>query len=307
MNLERKAAPMSVKPYPSNLIVFDVCDRDFSEDVKLDVTRSWTHIGEVLVRTHATPEGERPRNVVRVKVKFGSRPYLKVDGGESDENWAERMERHILSTMRKVSSNLVAFNRRRRREGLAELPFASMEFELERGALTLEFLLDSNGAVPAACAHMATDVRAALAEGRLGEAVRVTAPSPRAFEAQEEAARAAREAREAEERAHEEERLAAERAAREEAEREAEERFMESPELVEEQEKKDAEEAAAREAAEADDRVSPLEVKPLSREEWDALYGVREAEFEVDYHLWQVVSADGAAREYDSRAQSFVA
>ena len=296
---------MALKPYPSNLIVFDMCSEEFDEELKLDIVRSWTHIGEVLVRTHNTPEGQRPCNVIHIKVKYGCRPYLKVDGGESDANWAERMEQHILSTMRKVSSNLIAHNRRRRRENLPQIAFRSMEFELERGALTLEFLLDSNGAVPTECAHMASDIRAALAAGKLGQAVRVVAPSPNAYANQVEAARIEREAREAQEQAKAAEQQAQEDQARREAEAEAQERFMESPELVEAEEKR--EEAAKEEQEGEDDRVSPLEVAPLSREEWDALYGVRDADFKVDYRIWQVVDARGGTREFDSLARAFVA
>ena len=212
---------MALKPYPSNLIIFDMANEGFDENLKLDLVRSWTHISEVLVRTHTTPEGEEPKNVIHIKVKYGARPYLAVDGGESDANWAERMEQHILATMRNVSSNLVAHNRRRRREELAEIPFASMEFELERGAVTFEFLLDSNGAVPAECAHMATHIRAALAAGTLGKAVRVVAPSPEAYAEQAAVAAEERRAREEAEAAAAAEGAAAEEAARVQAEAEA--------------------------------------------------------------------------------------
>ena len=324
---------MALKPYPSNLIIFDMANEGFDEELKLDLVRSWTHISEVLVRTHTTPEGEEPKNVIHIKVKYGARPYLAVDGGESDANWAERMEQHILATMRNVSSNLVAHNRRRRREGLAEIPFASMEFELERGAMTFEFLLDSNGAVPAECAHMATHIRAALAAGTLGQAVRVVAPSPEAYAEQAAAAEQERHAREEAEAAEKAEKAAAEEAARVQAEEKAQERFMESPELVQAEDAREASEGAgtqdggaatdggaedtggeggegdAEEAPEDpyDRRVSPLEVPPLSREEWDALYGTHEADFTVDYHLWRVVYADGSTREFDSQAEAFVA
>ena len=316
---------MAMKPYPSNLIMFDMAGEGFDEELKLDIVRSWTHIGEVLVRTHTTPEGQDPRNVIHIKVKYGTRPYLAADGGESDANWAERMEQHILATMRKVSNNLVAHNRRRRREGQAEVAFASMEFELERGALTMEFLLDSNGTVPAECAHVATQIRAALGAGSLGQAVRVVAPSPQAFEEQAEAAAQERLAREQEQAAQAQEQAALKEERRAQAEQRAQERFMESPELVAaEEERANSEEQAGAEAAgpdaqadqavqgdQAEDpydrRVSPLEVPPLSREEWDALYGTHEADFALDYRVWRVVYADGSARDFDSGTQAFVA
>ncbi len=316
---------MAMKPYPSNLIVFDMAGEGFDEELRLDIVRSWTHIGEVLVRTHTTPEGQAPRNVIHIKVKYGCRPYLAADGGESDANWAERMEQHILATMRKVSNNLVAHNRRRRREGQAEVAFSSMEFELERGAMTMEFLLDSNGAVPAECAHVATQIRAALGAGSLGQAVRVVAPSPQAFEEQAEAAAQERLAREQEQAAQAQEQAALEEERHAQAEQKAQERFMESPELVAAEEgRASGEEQAGAEAPDAgaqadqaeqgdqaedpyDRRVSPLEVPPLSREEWDALYGTHEADFALDYRVWRVVYADGSARDFDSGTQAFVA
>ena len=46
---------------------------------------------------------------------------------------------------------------------------------------------------------------------------------------------------------------------------------------------------------------------PLSREEWDALYGTHEADFALDYRVWRVVYADGSARDFDSGTQAFVA
>ncbi len=313
---------MAMKPYPSNLIVFDMAAEGFDEELKLDIVRSWTHIGEVLVRTHTTPGGEQPRNVIHIKVKYGCRPYLATDAGEADANWAERMEQHILATMRKVSNNLVAHNRRRRREGAPDIPFAAMEFELERGAMTMEFLLDSNGAVPAECAQVATAIRTALGAGALGQAVRVVAPSPQAYEEQAALAAQERLAREQEQAARDEEQAARDEELHAQAEQRAQERFMESPELVAaEQERAQAQETAGAEAEAAadedaqadqaddpyDHRVSPLEVPPLSREEWDALYGTHEADFALDYHMWRVVYADGSTRDFDSSVQAFVA
>ena len=210
-NREARWTAMATKPYPSNIIIFNVDDRILDDDLKLALKRSWTHIGEMLVRPHAASEGSEPRNIMHVVVKYGTRSYLRSGDEERDANWSERMEQHLLSTMRKISNNNIAFNRRQRKTGDAELAIDAIEFELEAGALTLEYRLDSNGCVPASCAHIATDIRAALNAGVLGEPVRVKAPSDSSYRRQahayaqlkaEEAARAAVE---------EETRLAAER------------------------------------------------------------------------------------------------
>ncbi len=293
---------MAMKPYPSNLIVFYVDGRILDEELKLDIKRSWTHIGEILVRPRPSGKGDEPVcSYVHVMVKFGTRRYLEVDGGESDDNWAQRMEQHLLSTMRKVGSNMVAFNRRRRKYDLPELVLDYIEFELEGGRLTLEYRLDSNGALPTDCARVATDVRTALGAGLLGDPVRVRVPSTRAY--REQAEQAAREKAAAAERASAEAavRAEAEERARAEAEERAEEEFMESPEMSAEVAREDAEAEAA---AKAD---SPLEVAPLTPEEWEAEYGVRDADFAIDYRVWEAVYADGTAREFDSASGAFVA
>ena len=291
---------MAMKPYPSNLIIFNVDERVLDEGMKLALKRSWTHIGEILVRSHAGDDDTPPCNFLHVMVKYGTRRYLRCAGGEADENWSERMEQHLLSTMRKISGNTVAFNRRQRKTGDPELALDFIEFELEAGALTLEFRLDSNGCVPVSCARIATEVREALSAGALGEPVRVRIPSARSYSAHAEA-KAAEAAREA---ADEEERLAAKAAAREAAEIEAEELFMESPVLVAEAQREEAAKAEAEASAHAD---SPLEVAPLTEEEWEAEYGVPDVEFEIDRTLWEAVYADGTTREFDSAARQFVA
>ncbi len=287
---------MAMKPYPSNLVTFYIDERVLDEELKLDINRSWTHLGGILVRPREAAQGEGPRNVVHVMVKFGTRRYLAVDGGESDANWSERIEHHLLATMRNVSSNAVAFNRRRRNAGLPALALDAIQFELEGGRLTLEFALDSNGAVPTDCAAVASAVRDALGTGVLGDPVLVRVPSRRSYEEQVCLARQAKEealAREAQERA---ERLAEEQEARREAEKVADEQFMESPELV-------AEVAEEERSHKAD---SPLELTPLSDEEWEALYGAPDPDFAVDYRLWEPVYGDGTSREFDSQTGAFI-
>lgn len=287
---------MAMKPYPSNTLIFYVDERVLTDEIKLALKRSWTHIGETLVRSHPASEGD-PFNYVHVMVKYGTRKYLKADGGESDAYWNERMEQHLLSTMRKFGSNMIAFNRHQRKVEEAELPVDYIEFSLEGGSLMLEFRLDSNGSLPVSCAGIATKIRAALNEGAIGDAARVRVPSVASYERQAAAAAAAK--AEAERIAAEEEaaRLASEEAEKEALEAEMEERFMESPELVAQVEEEEAQMPKA---------SSPLEIAPLTDEEWEAEYGIAEVDFEIAYDLWDVVSADGSAREYDPEAGSFV-
>ncbi len=314
---------MAMKPYPSNLIIFDIDEREFTQDMKLAIMRSWTHIGQVLVRTHqalevraeasgvtsagegaaiegasaegtpaeGTPAENLPSdavNFMHVMVKFGTRHYLYSSDDESDENWNDRMEHHLLSTMRKIGENNIAFNRTQRRQGEPELRVSYIEFELEQGAFTLEFTLDSNSALPDECAKVATSVRALLNAGELGEPVRVRMPSKASLAAQAQLAAQ----RKAEAEAAEAQRLAEEEAAaRAEAEaRAAEVDFVEEPELVEV--------SAAEELAADAQKVSPLEVAPMTEEEWEANYGVPDVDFDIDYSVGEAVYADGTTKEF---------
>lgn len=278
---------MPSKPYPSNLIIFDLDERVFSENMKLALIRSWVHIGQTLVHTHAGNSESEPVNFMHVMVKFGTRHYLYSKDDGADENWDERMEQHLLATMRKISNNNIAFNRTQRRLGEAELTINYLEFELEGGALTLEFLLDSNGALPLSCAGLATEVREQLNAGKLGKPVRVRVPSKASYVVQAQAA--------AEQRAAEEERAAqaaaaeaAAKAAAQEEEPEAD--FEEEPALVEEFEQEQEEAAAVED--------SPLEVRPMTEEEWQANYGVLEPLFALDYRTAEAIYSDGSSAEF---------
>lgn len=266
-------------PYPTNTLIFNIDDRVLDEPLKLALKRSWTHVGDLLVRGRQG-EGETPVNFLHVMVKFGCRPYLGP-GNEADANWNQRMEQHVLATLRKVSANLIAFNRNQRRDGKPELRLDFLEFAFENGALTLELLPDSNGAVPESCARVATQVRAALNRGDLGAPARVRVPSAASYAAQAAAAA---------------ERAAAEAAAQE-VDNDAETSdgpepetvtFTEDPKLV----------AEAQQAADAAETVSPLEVAPLSEEEWEAVYGTPAVDFEVDYSIGEAIDEDGASRQF---------
>lgn len=270
---------MAMLPYPTNTLIFNIDERVLDDSLKLAMKRSWTHVGDLLVRNRAA-EGEEPLSHLHVMVKFGNRPYLG-GGEEADMYWNERMEQHVRATLRKVSANLVAFNRNQRREGNPVLELAYIEFSFEGGALVLELLTDSNGAVPESCAEIATQVRSALNSGALGTPVRVRVPSAASYAAQaQEAAQAQSESAEAEAAAAAEEETVAPEATV----------FTEDPALVAEAE------AAAR--AEAQETVSPLEVAPLSEEEWQALYGTPAVDFEVSYSIGEAIDADGSSRQF---------
>ena len=239
------------------------------------------------------------QSYVQIRVKFGTRSYLySASDAEADANWNERMAKHIETTLFKVANNNKIFNRYQRNSGAPELAFDYIEVVLEGGALTLEYRLDSNSDLPREYASSASQVRELLNAGALGEGVtRVRMPSTASYQQQaayyEEHKAEIEAARAAEEEAA---RLAAEEQAEQE-EQQAEESFQESPEQVKELEEEEK----------IDVYKQTYEPEPMTAEERKARYEFPDADFAIDYRLWDIVYADGSSRAYDSEGAAFVA
>lgn len=276
------------QPRPSCTLILDIDERLFSEEVKLEVGRCYPYVCTTLVRTHPASDGE-PVNTARILAKLGMRKYVHSSDEGADELWSDVMERWLHNEFHKIGNNLVIYNRRQREIGGVELNFDWLEVELENGALTLAWRLDSTSFIDPERSALASQVRALLNGGALGEGVvRVQMPSDASYAqqaaqaAEEQAAREAA-ADEKAARKAEEERLAAEK-----AEQEAEAAFLESPELVAEEEK------------EADG-----ETYEEMRAEIEEKFAMPEADFAIDYAAWTVVYADGSQRDFDSVAGAF--
>lgn len=287
---------MAVRPYPSNTIILYIDERFMNRELKLALDRSWTHVGDTIVRTHTPPEDVDPYNFIHVKVKYGTRNYLLSDScEEADANWEERMEKHLSNTIVKIGNNTKVFNRNQRKEDAADVVFDHIEISLESGALTLQFRLDSNSDLPVECAHIASQIRTLLNAGILGEGVkRVIVPSLHSYEQQENAFLDRAALIEAEKAAAEDAARKAEEEARIAAEEAAEELFLESPSL--------AEEHVVAEETEKE----TVGVTPLTPEEWEAEYGFEPADFAIDYQQWELVYDDGSHRSFDSSQTSFL-
>ena len=241
-----------------------------------------------MVLTHPASDGE-PVNTARILAKLGTRKYVHSSDEGADELWSDVMERWLHNEFHKIGNNLVIYNRRQREIGGVELNFDWLEVELENGALTLAWRLDSTSFIDPERSALASQVRALLNGGALGEGVvRVQMPSDASYAqqaaqaAEEQAAREAA-ADEKAARKAEEERLAAEK-----AEQEAEAAFLESPELVAEEEKE-----------------TDGETYEEMRAEIEEKFAMPEADFAIDYAAWTVVYADGSQRDFDSVAGAF--
>lgn len=276
------------QPRPSCTLILDIDERLFSEEVKLEVGRCYPYVCTTLVRTHPASDGE-PVNTARILAKLGTRKYVHSSDEGADELWSDVMERWLHNEFHKIGNNLVIYNRRQREIGGVELNFDWLEVELENGALTLAWRLDSTSFIDPERSALASQVRALLNGGALGEGVvRVQMPSDASYAqqaaqaAEEQAAREAA-ADEKAARKAEEERLAAEK-----AEQEAEAAFLESPELVAEEEKE-----------------TDGETYEEMRAEIEEKFAMPEADFAIDYAAWTVVYADGSQRDFDSVAGAF--
>lgn len=273
------------QPRPSCTLILDIDERLYSEEVKLEVGRCYAYVCTTLVRTHPASEGD-PVNTARILAKLGTRKYVH----SADELWGDVMERWLRNEFHKIGNNLVIYNRRQREIGGVELNFDWLEVELENGAITLAWRLDSTSFIDPERSALASQVRALLNDGTLGEGVvRVQMPSDASYAqqvaqaAEEQAAREAAVDEKAARKA-EEERLAAEK-----AEQEAEAAFLESPELVAEEEKE-----------------TDGETYEEMRAEIEEKFAMPEADFAIDYAAWTVVYADGAQRDFDSTTGAFV-
>lgn len=277
------------QPRPSATLILDLDERIYSDDVKLEVDRCYAYVCTTVVRTHPAGEGE-PVNTARILAKLGTRKYVHSSDEGADDLWNDVMERWIYNEFHKIGNNMVIYNRRQREIGGTELYFDWIEVELENGALTVAFRMDSTSFIAPEHSELATLVRTALNDGTLGEnVVRVKMPSDASYAAQVAKAEAEKAEKEAEKAAEEAAKAEAARKAAEEAEKEAEDAFLESPELV-----------AAEEKAEEGETYEEI------RAEVEEKYALPEADFPVDYTMWTIVYADGTERDFDSAAGAFV-
>lgn len=276
------------QPRPSLTLILDIDERLDSEELRLEISRCYAHVGSALVRTHPASEGT-PENIARFLVKMGGRPYLHA-GDEADCLWNDVLERWFANEFHKVGNNMLVFNRRQRDLHATELFFDWIEIELQDGELVAGLHLDTASGIDPACAALLSALRDARNAGTLGEGVRrVLMPTPAAYEEQQVAGRAAAAARVEAAEAARAQQAAERQAAREAAAAEAERLFLGSPELEGEGDGEDVDAGTAAGAGGADDP-----------------FALDEPAFAVDYRLWLVEYDDGSARVFDSARAAFV-
>lgn len=311
------------KLHPSLLLVLDIDEELDSKDLRLEIDRCYSYLGTPVIRTNARAEGAtQPENAIRLAVRLGTHRYWHAGQAAEDELWSEIMESWLANQFHKLDNHLKIYNRRQREEGEPELIFTWLEVDMENGACTLRFRLDSTCGIPARESAWVSAVRAAAGTtGALGEGVvQVTLPSKASYQAQYEAgmaAKANRDAAAALAAAKEEAAQAAQVAAEEKA---ADALFLESPELaaqaalreeVEHDPLTQARIAEAKKAADAEKTAEEIIAERIAEEEHlaeelERKYALPEPDFSLDYSVWEVAYADGTTRCYNANTEAFI-
>ncbi len=272
-----------MEPRPSGTMILDIDEELATKDTRLEIKRSYPHVGNALIRTHKVEEGEPHGNVMSL-LAMVSKEYMD-DSEESQSYWDEIMERWIHSMFYNLGNCMQIYNRRQREIDGIELYFDRLELELQNREYILGFGLDSVSNIPADTATLATACRNALVSGKLGEGVKhVEMPSKQSAELQRACGDAIKAAREEAARIKAEEEAKAKEEEIERRRQEAEENFLENPD----------EEIAKEEEAEKQFGV------------FHEQYDLPAADYSLDFRFWDVYAPDGSVRQYDSLTGEFV-
>lgn len=271
------------KPHPSLALVFNVDESLATKENRLEVGRCFGYVACTCV-LRARPSGDTGGNTIGFLVQ-GNQRYLHSSDEGADELWDDVIERWLYNQFYNLSNNLQIYNRRQREIEGDELVFDWLDVNLQGGELVCRLRLDSRSAVDPEASGAISQVRDALNSGALGEGVkRVVMPSAASYDAQREAGLAAKAQREAE----------AEEAAAAEAEQEA---------VAEQEARQAAEQSFTEDEALTDEPVED-ELARIEREN-EEKYSLQDADFDIDYTVWDVEYADGTLRTYDSAAGAF--
>ncbi|MDR1712738.1 MAG: hypothetical protein LBR39_01060 [Coriobacteriales bacterium] len=227
-------------------------------------------------------------NSLRFLIKLRSPYWLSSDEG-ADELFATVMEKWLTNMFNKVGNTLVAYNRVAREQGRAGLDFAWLE--LEFGPLVVTLRLGQDSAIPAQALSLVKQVREACNTGALSGFLEGTVRLPSRTSFAGQAAAAVEQAT-----------SAAEAVAGADAAEQAEETIVAA----------DAADAAgAADAADVADVAGTRTVsEPSGEPEGEAgnkepAQPAAQPDFELDYHVWGIETANGETREYDSLSGVF--
>lgn len=275
------------QPRPSMTLILDVDERIDSEELRLEVGRSYTYVATTLVRTHAAASEDAPvENTLRMLVKLGTREYLDASVEGADELWNNVMRTWFANQFRKIGNQTLIYNKRQREiEDGSELAFTWLEVDLQNGTLPVRLHMNDVSSIDESAAEVLSVVRDAYNNGKLGDkasVARVSTPTDEDWAAQVAAGAVAAAKRAEEQAAAEAASAAAAEAERAAAEAAADEAFLESPELIAEGE---AEDVAAQGGG-----VEPPEL----------VFELDEPTFVPTYNTWTVEYTNGASKTFNA-------
>ena len=158
-------------------LILDLDERVDSEELRLEVGRSYAYVGSTLVRTHAAAGEDAPvENTMRMLVKLGTRQYLAAGEEGSDELWNDVMRDWFRNQFRKLGNQALIYNKRQKEiEDGRELAFTWLEVDLQNGTLPVRLRMNDVSGIAEEAADMLSLVRDAYNEGKLGDAATLLA------------------------------------------------------------------------------------------------------------------------------------
>ncbi|MCD8200299.1 MAG: hypothetical protein LUD25_05060 [Coriobacteriaceae bacterium] len=268
---------------PSLLLKMRIDERQYSEDVALEIKRSYSHVAPSSVSSCFVAEAddvETPlENAIRLAIRM-SAPYWHADDAEEQEQWDVIMPKWLGNMFRKVSNAMAASNNVRKGAGQRNLDYTWAEAEFDDNAL-IAFKTVSDSSIPDDALQSVEHVRSLMAAEAFGsgEVACVRIPSKASYEEQVAAAAAAK------------------------AEEEAAQ--AEDDDAAEAEPEDGVETAGADEATDTETDVEEASPGEEAEEE-----EVKEApsmpQIDVDDTIWGIEYADGSIRAFDSGKEVFV-
>ena len=312
---------------PSLILNMHIDDREYSEDLKAEIRRSYSYVSPSMVDTQEVDD-EYVENVLRFLIRL-RRKYWDPSDPEAKEQWDGVMPKWLHNMFNKVSNTMVASNKIRRNDGKRPLIYNWIELEFDDNAV-MAIKSGANSAIPAEAEEFVEKARTLMTSGGFGdgEIACIRMPSRAYYQAQlaekvEElkAAEAAAAAEAAEKAAAEAAETAEGEAAADaqpaDAAAEGAQQVADATAVVAEAATEEV--AAAPEGAEAESTVSATMTVPVAEGEEAEVEVEAEVEtepekpltplapdFDADYSIWGIEYADGTIREFDSEANTFL-
>lgn len=97
------------QPRPSLTLIVDVDERIDSEELRLEIGRSYTYVGSALVRTHAAGSDDAPvENTLRMLVKLGDKASITRISMPTAESWKQQVADGAVAAAKRAEEERAA-------------------------------------------------------------------------------------------------------------------------------------------------------------------------------------------------------